>query len=90
MTTALLPRNPTATDVIDALSNQAYELVTKVNADRLADITPRAFAAAHARCFTEMLDKFMAGLDERNPSLARRIRADFLNQQDQRIARGEG
>jgi hypothetical protein len=90
MTTALLPRNPTATDVIDALSDQAFELVSKVNADRLGDLTPRAFAAAHARCFTAMLDTFLLKLDERNPSLARRIRADFLNQQDSRAARGEG
>ena len=90
MTTALLPRNPTATDVIDALSDQAFEFVSKVNADRLGEITPRAFAAAHARCFTTMLDKFMVSLDERNPDLARRIRAEFLDQQAARVAAGEG
>jgi hypothetical protein len=88
MTTALLPRNPTATDVIDALSDQAYELVIKMNADK--QLSRPVFARAHARCFAAMLDKFMASLDERNPALADRIRAEFLNQQDQRVTNGEG
>lgn len=88
MTTALLPRNPTATDVIDALSDQAYELVIKVNPGK--QLSRPAFARVHARTFAAMLDKFLTSLDERNPSLAERIRAEFLNQQDERATNGEG
>jgi hypothetical protein len=82
-----LPKHPTATNVVDALANQARALVLGGPAEV---IEPERFAILHVRAYTRLLDTFMVKLTDENPELAASLRSAFNDQQAAREAAGEG
>ena len=83
-----LPKHPTATDIVDALGRQAYDLVISSGPGEV--IAPHRFAILHVRAYTRLLDDFMTRLTDENPDLAASLRSAFAQQQDARVAAGEG
>ena len=88
MTETQTPRFRTATDIIDALADQAMTLVEEQNAG-LPGFTQDMFVAAFHRTFRAMLDTFLANVDAQNPDLATQIRAAFVAEQNAHIATGD-
>jgi hypothetical protein len=79
----MLPSNPTATDVIDLLSEQMMQFVTNVNSGR--ELTRAQFAAAFEHAFTTALPVFLDELEHDRPELASQLRTQFLQEQEARI-----
>lgn len=78
-----LPKNATATDIIDFVSDAVAELVLSING---RSITKTQFQTAFDQTFPVALDKFLAGLEAERPDLAQQIRTEFTAEEDDRRA----
>lgn len=79
-----MAHTPTATDIIDMLADKVMDTVAEVNKGR--NITKKQFAAAFNRAFPVALQTFLDNLENDRPDLARKIRTQYLAEQEPNFA----
>lgn len=72
-------RFQTATDVIDYLSEQATELIVRVNTKPMS---AAQFEATHARTFAALLPAFLDRMEQADPQAAQRLRRQFVTEME--------